>query len=464
MRNKIKSNAWKAVFYSFGQISDVTAYQSFILLIFTFYFAVVKIDIPYITLGYSIWSVWNAFNDPMIGYFSDRTHTRWGRRLPYIIFAFVPLAVILILLYTPPVSFGITNELINFIYFFIVIIVFELFYTAYSLNMTSLFPDIFLTEKERTQANNIRQVFTIIGLIFAFILPGLIISDYSNPASLPQYQEFGIIAGIIVIIGVVLFLLFGPREREEFKQDYKKAFGFFGTIKYCFKSKSFRYYVISECCNWFVYGMLPTIIPLYAKYVLKVSDALLTSLLLGLTFISATIFMTILWKPVVRKIGNRKSWIISMSIWIITLIPLFFINDLISGMIVFFLIGIGLSGSFFIIDLVVADIVDEDETVTGMRREAGYYGVNAFVLRFSNVFVILAIGLVFSNIGWMTFESLPVIADVILGLRILICLFPSIALIVAILAIYKYPLHGERLKQVKEKLREIHDKKRTKVT
>ena len=250
-------------------------------------------------------------------------------------------------------------------------------------------------------------------LIFAIILPGLIISDYSDPASIPQYQEFGIIAGIIVSIGVILFLLFEPREREEFKQDYKKAFGFFGTIKHCFKSKSFRYYVISECCNWFVFGMLPTIVPLYAKYVLNVSDALLTSLLLGLTFISATIFMTILWKAVVRKIGNRKAWIISMSIWIITLIPLFFINNLISGMIVFSLIGMGLSGSFFIIDLVVADIVDEDETVTGMRREAGYYGVNAFVLRFSNAFVILAIGSVFSTVGWLTFEPSAVTADAI---------------------------------------------------
>ena len=463
MRNKIKSNAWKAVFYSFGQISDVTAYQSFILLIFTFYYTVVHINIWLITLGYSIWSVWNAFNDPMIGYFSDRTHTRWGRRLPYIIFAFIPLAVILVLLYTPPVSFGISDEIINFIYFFVIIIVFELFYTAFSLNMTSLFPDIFLTEKERTQANNIRQVFTIIGLIFAFILPGLIISDYSDPASLPQYQEFGLIAGIVVIIGVVLFLLFGPREREEFKQDYKKAFGFFETIKYCFKSKSFRYYVISECCNWFVYGMLPTIVPLFAKYVLHITDALMISLLLGLTFISATIFITILWKPVVRKIGNRKSWLISMSVWIATLIPLLFISDLISGMIVFFFIGMGLSGSLYIIDLVVADIVDEDETFTGIRREAGYYGVNAFVLRFSNVFVILAIGSVFSTVGWITFEPSAVTEHVILGLRFLICALPAIALVIAILAIYKYPLYGERLKQVKAKLQEIHDKKRAEI-
>ena len=123
IRNKIKSNMWKSVFYSFGQISNITAYQSFILLIFTFYYTIVNINIWSITLGYSIWSVWNAFNDPMIGYFSDKTHTRWGRRLPYIIFSFIPLSIILVLLYTPPISFGISSELINFIYFFIIIII-----------------------------------------------------------------------------------------------------------------------------------------------------------------------------------------------------------------------------------------------------------------------------------------------------------------------------------------------------
>jgi len=98
-----------------------------------------------------------------------------------------------------------------------------------------------------------------------------------------------------------------------------------------------------------------------------------------------------------------------------------------------------------------------------MRREAGYYGVNAFVLRFSNVLVILAIGTVFSSVGWTVFENLPLIGDVVFGLRILFFVFPAIALIFGILAMYKYPLHGEKLKGVKEKLQEIHDQKRARV-
>jgi len=465
MSEKEKGTLKKAFFYSFGQISDQTAYQSFILLVFTFYFAVVQIDIWLITLGYIIWSIWNMFNDPLIGYLSDRTHTRWGRRLPYIIVFFVPLALIMYFLFTPPLPIGPANQVGNFFYFLMIIIVFELFYTAFSLNYTSLFPEIFLSKKERTKGNNVRQIFTIISLIFAFILPGLIISDFSAPtaAALQEYQLFGIVAGIIVVIGIIIFLLFGPRERPEFSGDYKEAFSLFKTIKFCLKSKSFRFFVIATLCNWFVFGMLPTIIPLYAKFVLNETDAFMASLLLGVAFLSATIFVTILWRPIVRRIGNRKAWMISMATWILSLFPLMFIWELTQGMIVFFLLGIGLSGSLYIIDLIVADIVDEDELATGMRREAGYYGVNALIIRFSNVLVILAIGIIFDTVGWKTFDEGVDPSQVAFGLRALVFIFPAIALAIGILAIYKYPLHGERLRNVQEKVKELHEQKRARV-
>jgi len=463
MSEKESSSVKSSIFYAFYQISDVTAYQSFILLIFTFYYTVVGIEVWLITLGYIIWAVWNAFNDPILGFFSDKTHTKFGRRRPWIIAAFIPLSITLWLLYTPILPIGIENQVGNFFYFLFIIVIFELFYTMFSLNATSMFPEVFISEQERTIANNFRQVFTILGLIVAFILPGLIIPDFTDAAYLTEYQIFGIIAGIVVAICAVVFLKSGPREKAEFKEDYKAAFGLFTSMKYCVKSKSFRWYIPAEIANWFVYGILPTIVPLYAKFVLGIEDAFMTSLLLGITFISAAIFMTILWKPLVRKVGNRKSWMISLIIWMISLLPCLFISDMVSGIIVFFLIGIGLSGSFYIIDLIVADIVDEDEVVTGIRREAGYYGVNAFFLRFSNVLVILAIGTVLTTVGWQTFEPEAVTGQVRFGLRALMVIFPAIALIIAAISIYKYPLDGEKLIQVKEQLIEIHEEKRARV-
>ncbi len=458
---ELKENTTKkAVTYSFAQLSDVTAYQTFTFLVFTFYYAVIGLDVRFISIGFIIWSVWNSLNDPILGYFSDRTHTRYGRRLPYIIIAFIPLAICMFLLFSPPKSFGITNASTNFIYFIITIILFELFYTMYSLNVTSLFPEIFNSFDERVRANKIRQTFSIIGLFVAFLLPGFIISDFSDPKSIVQYQIFGIVIMLIVIAGVVLFLKFGPKERKEFQNDYKSTPNFIDSIKTCFKSKSFRWYIPAEVANWFVFSMFPTLIPLYGKFVLGVNDALILSLLMGIVFISAMIFINFFWKPVVEKIGPKKAWLTSMSILIAAMVPLMFISDVISGFIVFFLIGIGFAGSMYLIDIFVSDIVDEDETKTGVRREASYYGVNALCLRLNTVLVFLAIGLVFTNVGWAVYEPENVTPAVIMGLRVLMFVFPAIAITIGIIAISRYPLHGDTLQKVKAEIEKLHGQKR----
>ncbi|MHA2183767.1 MAG: MFS transporter [Promethearchaeota archaeon] len=459
----------RAASYSTGQIADQAAYQTFTFLVFTFYFAVVQLNITLITIGFIIWAVWNSFNDPMLGYLSDRTHTKYGRRLPYIMIAIIPLGLIMFFLFTPPLPIGLVNQIGNFIYFMIIIIVFEFFYTMFSLNATSLFPETFISEDDRTKANNVRQSFLILGLIVAFILPGLFIGDYAPETgpdrvkALGEFQLFGIVAAIIIIAVGGIFIKFTPREKREFGQDYKKAPGFFTSIKMCIKSKSFMWYIPAEIANWFVYGILPTLVPLYAKAVLQMEDAFMVSLLLGFTFIASVLFITFVWKPIVRRLGNRKAWMISMATWIVTLLPLMFLgpNMEILAMIVFFFIGLGLSGSLYIIDLIVSDIVDEDELKTGTRREAGYYGVNAFFLRLAIIIVFLSIGPMFIIADWEVIST--VTPEVILSLRILMFVYPSVALIIAILAIYKYPLHGEKLKQIKEKLGQLHDEKRATV-
>ncbi|MFX0057178.1 MAG: MFS transporter [Candidatus Hodarchaeota archaeon] len=454
----------RAVAYSIGQLSDIASYQAFTFLTFTFYFAVVGIDILLISIGFVIWSIWNSFNDTFIGYLSDRTHTRWGRRFPWIMLSLIPIAVILILLFIPPFTFGVTNDIINFIYFLIIIILFELFFTMYDINFTSLFPEIFISVEERTKGNNTRQLFAIVGLISAFILPGIFISSYTAPNP-GEYPLFAFIVGIIIIIPGLLFLKFSPKGRSEFTEDYKTAPNFFNTLKFCVKSKSFMRYIPAEIANWFVYGMLPTIVPLYGEFILGFEDPLMISLLLGVTFLSAALFMTILWKPLVQRIGPRKSWLISMTIWIITLAPLFFLNTTMPSLeiiafIVFFLIGIGLSGSIYIIDIIIADIVDEDEVKTGIRREGGYYGVNIFFQRFATVFVFLIIGPVFLIADWGQFNPID-IPD--FELRSLMFIYPAIALLIAIIAIYFYPLDGDKLTLVKEKRSQIHLEKQAKL-
>jgi len=455
----------EAIAYSFGQVSLITAYQAFTFLVFTFYYAVVRLDVMLITLGFIIWSVFNAFNDPILGHFSDKTHTKWGRRRPYIMIALIPLAIVVFFLFYPPLSYGITSSMANFTYFVIIILLFELFYTMYDINLTSMLPEVFITEDARIKANNIRQVFAIFGLIFAFILPSLFISDYSDPDSLLEYVPFGLTLMVIIIVVGIIFLKFTPREKPEFQQDYLGKSGFVDSFKDCLKNRSFRWAIPAFMGDMFVTTMLPTIVPLYGKYILGIGEGetLLLSLLLGVTFLSAALAITFIWKPVAQRVGIRKMWMTSSAIWICTLIPLMFIEDRALGFIVFFLVGIGLAGSLYSKDLIVADIIDEDEVLTGTRKDASYFAFYIFFLRLATIFVFLSISFVFTSTGWAIFEPDQVTAEIKLGLRLLTFVFPSIALSIIIIAMYKYPLDGEYLKEIRAKLANLHQEKKSKI-
>ncbi|TFG06891.1 MAG: MFS transporter [Promethearchaeota archaeon] len=445
-----------ALSYSFGQLSDVIGYQMFVFLIFTFYYAVVGLNVNLITIGFIIWSVWNAINDPMIGTLSDRTNTRWGRRLPFVYLAFLPYCVITVLLWTPPT----TSEIAGFIYFIIVIVLFDTIYTSYSMGQASMFPELFKNEEERTKANSIRQIFTILALIVAFVMPTFFIPKLDDPRYYSNYMFAGIAAATLIFVFGLIFIKFGTKIPAEFTEDYKTAPPFFTSLKMSLKKKSFRWYVIVHFCNWFVYSILPTVFPLYASFVLGFGEgeSILIGGLLALIFISAVFFMLI-WRVVVLKVGIKKGIIISQFVFIIALIPYMFITDFFGALIASILVGFGLAGSLLYLDILIAVVMDEDELETGTRRAGGFLGISTFILRFASVVMIISISLVFNSVGWATFDPNPG-SNVILGLRLLMFAFPAAALVIGIIAASVFPINKTRYEEIKGQLEKLHQEKR----
>ncbi|TFG25888.1 MAG: MFS transporter [Promethearchaeota archaeon] len=452
-------SAKKATLYSLAGFTDVTLFQLFTFLIFTFYFTVVGLNINYITIAFIIWSFWNAINDPYLGTLSDKTSSKWGRRKPFIIAGIYPLLLINILLWTPPIA---GSQFIIFIYFLLIIIIWEFFYTMWSVNQTALFPEMFKDHEERTKANTIIQFFQILSLMIAFILPSFFIPQYDNPQYYPNYMYAGIAISIICGISATIFIKYGIKERIEFSKDPEQAPSFFNSLKYTFKNKAFRPYIVATFSLWYAFGMLPTISPLYGSFVLGIKDSLILSLLLALVFISAAIFVFV-WKPVIRKFGPKKAFILVIIAFIITLIPFMFISDMISAFIAYFCLGIGIAGALIIRDVSISPIMDEDELNTGVRREGGFYGINGFCVKLTNVAVFLSIAIVFNSVGWAIFDPTGTTQETILGLRILMFVFPTIFLVIGLIAITKYPITKERYEEITLETIKLHEKKKEKI-
>ena len=458
--NEVEGKLSTKRFFAFGigQFSDAIALQMFTIYIFTFYFAIVGLNINLITIGFIIWSLWNAVNDPLLGALSDRTKTRWGRRTPYIVGSVIPLCIVIVLLYTPPTDI----EIISFVYFLIIMMLFDTFFTMYDLNYCALFPEQFQDLDQRAKASAIKQLFTIMGLMVVFIVPTIIIPDLTNKKYIANYMYAAMVMIIFIIVGAVIMIKFGIKERAEFSQDYKTAPPILTSLKFSFKNKNFRIFIIMNLCYWYVVGMLPIIAPLYGRFVLGIGegDAYLLGLLLGLAFISAACCMP-LWRYIAVKVGMKKGVMISLITFIITLSPFMFISDVSMAFFAFMFVGLGLSGAIYFGDIILSTIIDDDELKIGTRRDGGYFGINALITKLSTILVIITISFVFNTVGWAVFEPVAT-ENIILGLRILMFVFPAIALTIGFIVFTRFPITKEKYEQLKHDIEKLHAEKREK--
>jgi GPH family glycoside/pentoside/hexuronide:cation symporter len=447
--------------FATGEIGDNLAYQSFSFLVFTFYFTYVKLEVEWITGGFIIWSLWNSINDPLLGWLSDRTKSKLGRRIPWMIVGTIPLAAVMILMFTPPLS---SSNPVKFLYFLLMLFLFDFSYTCFNINYNSMFSEMFISVKERSKVGQLRIIFAIIGVAIGFGVPSFLITDLTNQYDLPDTQnQFilnGIIAAIIICVAYFVVIKWGVRKPPEFSQDAIKAPSFKDSLKYTLKNKAFLIYLIPALGTWIVIGILPAVIPLWATFVLNITevDSDLTGVLLLVTFLVSGL-STPIWVKIRQKWGARMTGLAGIGTWAITVLSFYFAYDFNTGLITMILNGFGLGGSLYFYDQCLAEIIDEDEIKHGVRRGGGYYGMINFVIRLSGILNFLMIGIVFSGSEWSTYTPNPSV-DTLAGIQFLLSWFPFIVLIISFIGLWFYPIKGERLKENRKRLTELHAKKR----
>jgi GPH family glycoside/pentoside/hexuronide:cation symporter len=429
-------NKLHKIFYSFGAIATALSYQAFSTYIIFFYVDTLRLKAGLAAIAMLIYGAWNAINDPLAGFISDSTRTKWGRRIPYIFFGAVPFGLIYFLIWTP--AFDSSNMIMLFLYFLMIICLFDALYTIVVLNWASLFPEMYPSLKERAQVNAYRQTFGMIGLVIGIALPPIIYSSIG-------WAKMGAIFGALITFAYFISLL-GSKEGKEFYKGKPLPLG--KAISCTFSNIPFLIFAISNLLIQYAFTLVLAIIPFYAKYVLG-ARAAETSIILLFAFVTAMPMMFV-WRALAVQYGAKKCYLAAIAIFISILFPFLFITNVKGAIIASAMLGIGLAGIILLSDVLISDIIDYDKIKTGSRREGMYFGVNAFVTRFAIALEAASIGLIFSMTKYNPIIFTQTKAFLI-GLRMLVAGLPIIALVIAFGIMIYYPLDGAQCKPLSGK-------------
>jgi len=488
LKQKPEGSAALRFFFGMGEIPDMIAYQGFTFLIFTFYSAVMRVEINAITVVYIIWTLWNSLNDVIFGTLSDRTRMKkffgGGRRKPYMIMMLIPLSVIMILLFTCPITdvgsgpsetglvmftIGGIDFTIQSLYMLLTMLLFDTIYTIYSINHTSLYPEMFITHKAREKAGVMRRVLMVIGLLIAFAVPTFMVEKYipadAGPGdfekALFQYRLAGIIFAVLIFITVLVHVIWGVREPpyEEMKEN--KNLSWKESFKHTVKNGKFMIFVLCSMMNWFVFGLIPMIFPAYGQIVLTdipgTDPALMATMILLVLFV-CSVPGVFFWAWLDSKLGSKKAFLINMACFALMFIPIIFLTNYFAVLGVFVIMGFIFGGPPYFIDRNISNLVDEDELKTGQRREASFYGVHAFVIRLAAILNIISINLVFTYNGWDDLVAAAEGADPT-GIKMLMSVFNLVAMAIGIIFLLFYKLGKKEADELQVKMKELHSVK-----
>ncbi len=419
---------------------------------FVTYFIVDIKNLPVVWFS-SFWlfyTIYNALNNPLIGFASDRTRSRWGRRRPYVLFSGLPYVLTFILIFSVPFD-GKVNPLALLIYFGVVIVLWEGLYTALATGYYGLLPEMFGSYRERTDVAAQMNIFQTVGLILSAVVPPL----------LWNWIGWGGMAISLAVISVVAIYV-GYRflfEREDLKTD--TAFPFWQALKHTFVNRSFLTAAGAQTMRFVGTGVLQTGIPFYLKYSLKVSDSMF-SVIFGVAFLVAMISLYPWRNWVANRFGTRRTLILANVFMILGVLPLSFSPALPFTLAAAVVLGVGLGGLVLMGDVIIAEVVDEDEVRTGHQRAGMFFGMSSFLITLSGLFVSSVFGLMMPAFGYDTLlEVQPPTVD--MGFRLFLSIPTTIGFLLAIFLLWLYPLHGKRLADIREALKAKQEEREQRV-
>ena len=207
----IKHSKLNLTSYGFGKFLVEFLNMAFGTYAYFYYESEIGLESWIIGLGFIIFAIWNAINDPLMGYLTNRPFKftkKWGRRFPWVIIGGIPYIVFYIFIFTPPNVDPGTGAWILFGWFVFSTCLYDTFASLYWVNFAAIFPDKFRSASERHNASTFSTIIAALGTGLGSIIPPLFYT-FGAPRS---YVNQAVAVVVVCMIALVLSI---PGTRED---------------------------------------------------------------------------------------------------------------------------------------------------------------------------------------------------------------------------------------------------------
>jgi GPH family glycoside/pentoside/hexuronide:cation symporter len=407
--------------------------------------------------------VFDSITDPIMGFISDNTKSKWGRRRHYVFLGALIMGISFVIMWQ---LYRVNGLDYNFTYFLLWSFVFYLGLTIFSVPYVAMGYEMSNDFHERTDimaiAQWIGQWAWVIAPWFWVIMYDQGLFESADVATRTLAVWVGIICMIFAMVPAIFI-----KSESTLNADYSPLSlkGIGGSLKKiligfkeAFKSVPFRQLCIATFLIYNTFYTIASFSFFIVVYYLFGGDAGAAGVwptLFGSVGALATTFIVI---PIItfmsKKMGKKKAFIVSQAISVLGYIMLWFL--FIPGKPYMFIIALpffafGIGSLFTLMMSMTADVIDLDELNTGERREGIFGAIYWWMVKFGFAIAGLLTGTIMSVVGFNPDAAVQP-DGAILGLRIFYSGFPIIGTLVAIYVMRKYDLTEERANEISAEL------------
>jgi glycoside/pentoside/hexuronide:cation symporter, GPH family len=365
-----------------------------------------RVTLSVIAIALAIGKFIELFDDPLIGWWSDATRSRWGRRIPFILFGAPVIGISFWLLWTPPPP---EAGWLNLVWFIVVIEIFFLARTIVEAPYEALQAEITTSSVERVSLGAWKVAFSFVGAALGLVAAPFLVEFFG-------YSGMGMILGAVGVL-TIYTMLFGLWRRGTLDTGDGPAErpALFGSLLGTLRNRDFRALAVSFLCFSLGFQLLTTMLGLFVTVVLGLSEGAI-----GI-FTGCVIIFAVLSLPMLNRLARQftkrtlygGAMVLLAAYLLVASIGLFV--QLLPGvafvtqtLILISLAGLGFAAMWIYPGAMVADIIDADAREHGEGRSAVFYGMYKTLEKIAQSAALLLAGISFALFGDTTQNPLGI--------------------------------------------------------